>query len=321
MMKKNSQDIEDLAERELQGAANAIESCVQKLLKATEEARARMQSKGISLDEQNITEAILEAAQHIASATAVLVNSATNVQREFNQLVKSPSTGSVYKRDPQWAQGLISAAKTVAGAVQHLVSAANNAAQGNASEEALIVASQAVAAATTQLVVASTVKADPNSQSQLKLKDAASKVSTATNSLVEAARAAAKWEEEKETNVGENFSLPPSKIRDMEQQMEILRLEKELDKARHRLGQQRSKDYQEQVNPEYKPGGPQQQAQVKQQAPVPTGRGMAQAIGRGTPGKVNWQGPQGGPQGSPQGGRGRGLPVPGQQQQKPPSEQ
>lgn len=70
------------------------------------------------------------------------MNAATSVQHEFNQLSKSPGTGSVYKRDPQWAQGLISAAKTVAGAVQHLVSASNNAAQGNASEEALIVAAQ-----------------------------------------------------------------------------------------------------------------------------------------------------------------------------------
>lgn len=60
---KSSQDIEDLAEKELAGAAAAIENCVQKLLRATQEARERMQAKGISIDEQNITEAILEAAQ------------------------------------------------------------------------------------------------------------------------------------------------------------------------------------------------------------------------------------------------------------------
>jgi len=37
------------------------------------------------------------------------------------------------------------------GSVQHLVGAANDAAQGNATEEALVVAARAVAAATTQV--------------------------------------------------------------------------------------------------------------------------------------------------------------------------
>jgi len=318
-LKKSTQDIEDLAEKELQGAALAIENCVQKLLKATEEARDRMQSKGISLDEQNITEAILESAQAIAQATAILVNAATSVQRDFNNLAKTPGTGSVYKRDPQWAQGLISAAKTVAGAVQHLVTAANNAAQGHASEEALIVAAQAVSAATTQLVVASTVKADPNSQSQLKLKDAASKVAQATQALVDAARTASTWEKEKETqNIEDAFALPPSKIREMDQQVEILRLEKELEKARHKLGQSRRDEYQANVNPEFKPPQP----NPNQKTPVATGRGTAQAMrGRGG---VNWQtGGRGGPpqgRGGPPQGRGgppqgRGMP---QQQNLPP---
>lgn len=72
----------------------------------------------------------MEAAQAIAKSTGTLVSAATVVQQEFQKLVKAPETRAVYKRDPQWAQGLISAAKTVAGAVHHLVQAANNAAQG-----------------------------------------------------------------------------------------------------------------------------------------------------------------------------------------------
>lgn len=150
--------------------------CVAKLTAATEQARQRAQEKGLDIDEQNITEAILEAAQAIAKSTAILVNAATGVQQEFQKLVKQPETRAVYKRDPQWAQGLISAARTVAGAVQHLVKAANSAAQGEASEEELVVAAQAVSAATAQLVTASTVKVDPNSQSQHRLREASSKV-------------------------------------------------------------------------------------------------------------------------------------------------
>jgi len=246
---KSSNEIEDLAEKELQGAAAVIEKCVAKLNAAAEAARQRASEKDIDIDEQNITEAIMEAAQAIAKTTVVLVNAATVVQQEFQKLMKEPRTANVYKRDPQWAQGLISAARTVAGAVQHLVKAANAAAQGSASEEALIVAAQAVSAATAQLVTASTVKADPNSQSQIRLRDASSKVGQATSQLVNAAKAAANWEkEQKEIEEEEKYSLAENKIREMEQQMQILRLEKQLEMARSQLGTMRKMDYVQNVN-------------------------------------------------------------------------
>lgn len=53
-----------------------------------------------------------------------------------------------------------------------------------------------MSAATAQLVTASTVKADPNSLSQAKLREASAKVTAATQQLVTAAKAAAQWEEE-----------------------------------------------------------------------------------------------------------------------------
>jgi talin len=219
-----------------------------------EAAKARRMEANIDIDEQNITEAILEAAQAIAKSTAVLVNSATQVQQEFQKLVKEPQTRSVYKRDPQWAEGLISAARTVAGAVQHLVKASNEAAQGKASEEALVVAAKAVAASTTQLVTASRVKADPNSQSQVKLGDAAKMVTQATQQLVEAARQAAEWEEEKvKAEEAEKYSLADTKIKEMEKQMEILRLEKELSRAREALGSMRQKDYDDNKTQDFNP--------------------------------------------------------------------
>jgi talin len=259
VMNKASSDIEDLAEKELKGAADVIERCVAKLNAATEAAKQRAAEKGIDIEEQNITGAILEAAQAIAKATAILMHAATGVQQEFQKLSKEPKSANVYKRDPTWAQGLISAARTVAGAVQHLVKAANDAAQGNASEEALIVAAREVSASTTQLVVASTVKADPNSESQRKLKEASGRVTAATTMLVNAAKAAAQWEEEKISQEDTNFNLAEGKIKEMEQQMEILRLEKELEKARGQLGTMRKKEYEQNVNKDFnasKPQGP-----------------------------------------------------------------
>jgi len=249
---KASNDIEDLAEKELNGAASVIEKCVQKLNAATEAAKLRASQKGVDIDEQNITEAILEAAQAIAKSTWTLVNSATIIQQEFQKLMKEPTSGNVYRRDPQWAQGLISASRTVAGAVQHLVKAANDAALGQASEEALIVAAQAVSASTTQLVTASTVKA-PNSINQSKLKDSSSSVTKATAQLVEAAKRAAQWEKEKEeVENDEKFTLTDNKIQEMEKQMEILRLEKMLEAARGGLATMRKNNYQKDVNPDFK---------------------------------------------------------------------
>jgi len=264
-----------LAEKELRGAASIIEKAVAKLSAATEAARAkRDQMDAINIEEQEITEAILEAAQAIAKSTGVLVNAATIAQQEYQKLVKSPATKAVYKRDPQWAQGLISAAKTVAGSVQHLVTAGNAASQGNASEEALIVAARAVSAATAQLVSASRAKNDPNSASQVKLSDAAKSVTSATQQLVEAAKAAAKWEEEQQARENEEkFGLTDTKVKDMEKQMEILKLEKLLDRARTELGTMRKAEY-SQTDPNFKPDF--------KPAPVKT------AAQNARPGKVAW---------------------------------
>jgi len=280
---KASNEIESLAEQELKGAADVIERCVAKLNAATQAARQRAAEKGIDIEEQNITEAILEAAQAIAKATGALVASATLVQQEFQKLIAEPKTANVYKRDPQWAQGLISAARTVAGAVQHLVKAANSAALGNASEEELVVAAQAVSAATAQLVTASTVKADPNSAAQSKLREASSKVTAATQQLVSAAKQAAAWEEEQSKVTGDaKFTLAETKIQEMEKQMQILRLEKELEKARQALGTMRKKEYESNTNPEFQPSQPQVPPPVKPSRPLPkTGAPLKQT-------GVNW---------------------------------
>lgn len=71
--------------------------------------------------------------------------------------------------DGQWSQGLISAAQTVAQATGNLCEAANQAVQGEASEEKLVSSAKQVAASTAQLLVACKVKADPNSENMKRL--------------------------------------------------------------------------------------------------------------------------------------------------------
>jgi len=173
-------------------------------------------------------------------------------------MAREPKTASVYKRDPTWAQGLISAARSVAATVQHLVQAANEAAQGNASEEALIVAAQAVSAVTVQLVSASTVKADPNSDAQRRLREASGKVAQATLQLVGAAKHAAQWEMEKEEmeELMNGSNDAGNKIQMMEKQMEILRKEKQLEALQHQLMSMRKNEYEGAAIPQSKSGGP-----------------------------------------------------------------
>lgn len=60
----------------------------------------------------------------------MLVSNATVCQKEIVIAGKSAKTSNVYRRDPTWARGLISAAHSVAGAVQVLVTNASDVAQG-----------------------------------------------------------------------------------------------------------------------------------------------------------------------------------------------
>lgn len=71
--------------------------------------------------------------------------------------------------DGQWSQGLISAAQLVARSTGNLCEAANQAVQGDASEEKLITSAKQVASSTAQLLVACQVKADPNSENMKRL--------------------------------------------------------------------------------------------------------------------------------------------------------
>eukprot|EP01119_Soliformovum_irregulare_P010889 TRINITY_DN2683_c0_g2_i1.p1 TRINITY_DN2683_c0_g2~~TRINITY_DN2683_c0_g2_i1.p1 ORF type:complete len:1576 (+),score=527.56 TRINITY_DN2683_c0_g2_i1:266-4993(+) len=241
--KKSADDIEDLAERELAGAASVITNAVARILKAQEEAKARRSMPDINLGEQDITEAILEAAHALGLATSVLMVSAGQVQSEFNKLVKT-DTKAVYKRDPTWAQGLISASREVAGSVKYLVEVSDLAAKGETKREALIIATQEVSASTTRLVTASTVK-NVNPETQTRLTDASKKINAATRALVEAANMAADWEPQELAPEDEKYAMRPEKVREMEEQMEILRLERELELKRQRLLEKRKQQYAE----------------------------------------------------------------------------
>jgi talin len=235
---EESSNLENLAESELLNAARVIEEAAKTLMNA-KPRRTKPKVEGV-VDEEDIVDAIIDAARAITTATGTLVAAAAVAQKERKTSLNSGALNK-YRNDPTWANGLISAAKNVAGGVKMLVQASNSAVQGKAEEEHLVAAARAVAAATAHLVTASRVKADSNSKAQQNLTNAAKAVANATNELVKAAQHASNFEKEEEVVVaGSGIGVA---TQEFNQQAEILRLERELNRARQGLSKIRKERY------------------------------------------------------------------------------
>jgi hypothetical protein len=234
-------DIGDIVEQEMLSAAQAIEAATQRLQQLM--ARPRDSSRFSAVDLQ-VHDSILAAAMAITNAIARLIRAATESQQEIVAQGKgSSTTQQFYKRNNRWTEGLISAAKAVAFATNLLIESADGVLSGTHSLEQLIVASNEVAAATAQLVAASRVKANLMSKTQERLELAAKAVSEACRALVRQVKAVSAKQVAEEDADYKNMAVLEFKKREMEQQVEILKLEKDLGAARHRLGAMRRAGY------------------------------------------------------------------------------
>ena len=238
---KTSGDIGDLVEQEMLGAAKAIEAATQRLQQLMTRPRDSGRSSAVDL---NVHDSILAAALAITTAIGRLIKAATESQQEIVAQGKgASSTQQFYKRNNRWTDGLISAARSVAFATNLLIEAADGVLSGTHSLEQLIVASNEVAGATAQLVAASRVKANLMSKTQERLEMAAKAVTEACKALVKLVRTISAKQVEEEDVDYRNMAALEFKKREMEQQVDILRLEKDLGAARHRLGAMRRAGY------------------------------------------------------------------------------
>jgi len=237
--RSTSTEVEERAEAELNAVSEAIDKSLEDLAAAMRAATDRAEKMQISPEEQSLTETVIEASQAIVKFTGILASAAASVQSEFVALIKEPKTAAVYQRDPQYAENLMAVAKSVLSAVKQLVKQTYDAALSGVSEDSITSAAQGVAAAATDLVIASTVKGDPNSPSQSKLKEAAARVALATAGLVSAVKSASAMMQEKSSKVddGQKYALPEGKLLEMQKQMEILRMQKELEKLKRKQQQ------------------------------------------------------------------------------------
>lgn len=227
-------DLGSVVAREMQNAAKAIE-----------EATRRLGLLIAQRTELDVNSAILQSAYALTTAIANLIQCATASQLEIVQDGKASSTSAFYKKNNKWTDGLISAAQSVASATTYLVEIADGLVQGKNTWEQLVVAAQEVSVSTTQLVAASRVKAKLHSKTQDRLEAAAVAVREATKLLVKAAKDAAKVvaEHQAKTQVV-SLSKHEAKVKEMEQQVKILELEKNLQTARYQLGEMRKQGYQ-----------------------------------------------------------------------------
>ncbi|PSS03266.1 ANTH domain-domain-containing protein [Coniella lustricola] len=238
----NKGDLGELVESELSKAADAIAAAAARLAKLRNKPR-----DGYSSYELKVHDSILDAALAITDAITRLIKAASATQEEIVQAGRgSSSRTAFYKKNNRWTEGLISAAKAVATSTNTLIETADGVLSGRNSPEQLIVASNDVAASTAQLVAASRVKAGFMSKNQENLEQASKAVGAACRALVRQVQAMIKDRMGEDEQVDyAKLGTHEFKVREMEQQVEILQLENALGAARRRLGEMRKISYQE----------------------------------------------------------------------------
>ncbi|KAF9432095.1 sla2 Src-like adaptor 2, partial [Entomortierella beljakovae] len=235
-------DLGDVVELEMGNAARTIEEATAKL----QALMNKPKNDGLTAIEIQVNSSILESAMAMMQAIGHLIKCATISQQEIVAQGRGAQTNAAfYKKNNRWTEGLISAAKSVAMATTFLVETADGVISKTHSMEQLLVASNEVAAATAQLVAASRVKANIMSKAQDNLERASKAVTEASRALVRAVKTIMERDlKNRENEIDyQNMNAHEFKIKEMTQQVEILKLEKELTLARRVLGEMRKVSY------------------------------------------------------------------------------
>ncbi|CAL1683406.1 unnamed protein product [Lasius platythorax] len=236
----NVEIIGSLVENELQSMDKAIEEAVARIQDMLDKSRAA--DSGLKL---KVNEQILDSCTELMKYIRKLVQRSRLLQKEIVEQGKGTASATeFYKRNHQWSEGLISAAKAIAMGANFLLEAADKVVSGNGKFEQLVVASQGIAASTAQLVVASRVKADRSSNNLIEVSKASREVTQATANVVATAKSCNHLVEENEDLDMSSLSLHQAKRLEMEAQVRILELEQALETERLRLAALRRYHYQ-----------------------------------------------------------------------------
>uniref|UniRef100_A0A8R1TZK2 I/LWEQ domain-containing protein n=1 Tax=Onchocerca volvulus TaxID=6282 RepID=A0A8R1TZK2_ONCVO len=229
---------------ELEQEMKRMDAAIQKAVELIEEMQKknRASDSGIRL---KVNEGILDSCNQLMAAIVTLVSKSRALQEEIVAAGNDTANpNEFYKRNHQWTEGLLSAARAVGVAATVLVQKADDVVSCQGKLEYLIVASQEIAASTAQLFVSSRVKADRESPRLKELSTASSSVNTCTANVVATVKNAQITLNEQRDLDFSHYTLHDTKKEEMESQVRILELEDKLIRERAHLSQLRKQHYQ-----------------------------------------------------------------------------
>ncbi|XP_026327310.1 huntingtin-interacting protein 1-related protein isoform X2 [Hyposmocoma kahamanoa] len=217
-----------------------MDKAIEEAAKQIEEmlAASKAGDSGVKLE---VNGNILDACTTLMGAVKILVQDARKLQ---NELGDPKTRQKMYRRNPQWSEGLISAAKAVVFAAKLLVSSADEAVGATGRVEGVSAAAHEVAGSTAQLVAASRARAPPSSPALAQLTQASRSVAAATGAVVAAVRAGSALVNEQEALDTSALTLTATRRLEMESKVRSLELEVALDAERARLAALRKRHYQ-----------------------------------------------------------------------------
>ncbi|CAG9532818.1 unnamed protein product [Cercopithifilaria johnstoni] len=229
---------------ELEQEMKRMDEAIQKAVQLIEEMqkKSRATDSGIRL---KVSEEILDSCNQLMAAIVTLVTKSRALQEEIVAAGHGTANpNEFYKRNHQWTEGLLSAARAVGVAATVLVQRADDVVSCQGKLEYLIVASQEIAASTAQLFVSSRVKADRDSQRLKELSAASCSVNNCTANIVATVKNAQITLNEQRDLDFSHYTLHDTKKEEMESQVRILELEDKLVRERTHLAQLRKQHYQ-----------------------------------------------------------------------------
>uniref|UniRef100_A0A8C1HBF2 I/LWEQ domain-containing protein n=1 Tax=Cyprinus carpio carpio TaxID=630221 RepID=A0A8C1HBF2_CYPCA len=224
------EELAEMVDKEMAATSTAIEDAVLRMDEIL--SQARRDSSGVKL----------EVNQKLA--IHMLVTAATDLQREI--VDNGRGAGSVkdfYAKNSRWTEGLISASKAVGWGATQMLESADKVVTDRGKYEELIVCSHEIAASTAQLVAASKVKADRGNKKLQTLQQASRHVNDMAAVVVSSTKSGQMQIENKNSMDFSGLSLIKLKTEEMDSQVKVLELEKQLVNERIRLGELRKKHY------------------------------------------------------------------------------
>ncbi len=233
--------LEDKATNQLMAAAEQIKAAAALLMSAP----SKIRDPNSELNEDDINADLLDKCREITQGTYDLLIASIDAQKEIQGLGKGSVASNAYRNDPEWAQGLISAAKAVARTSMDLVHAANGTVNKKYGQEYIVATSLMVNGATARLVAASRAKLPLTSPNNERLTTCAGYVSNATKNLATSTKAALHFEVSRDPALDKMTDMNRIQLMKLEREEteRMNKAQKDLDSAYRELKKLRSEKY------------------------------------------------------------------------------